>query len=132
PVAEKNPSEPADPNIKIVQDRLSRIMAEEKPYLSAELSLEGLAEKVGLAPKRVSQAINEGFGKNFFEYVNEYRIREAERIFQESTDPGLTVLEVMYASGFNSKSSFNGIFKQLTGMTPSEYKRQAFQRQQRV
>ncbi len=132
PVAEDSPSEPADPNIKIVQDKLTRIMGEEKPYLSADLSLEGLAEKVGLSPKRVSQAINEGFGKNFFEYVNEHRIREAERIFEESTDPGLTVLEVMYASGFNSKSSFNGIFKELTGMTPSEYKRQAFQRQQSV
>ncbi len=132
PATDSKIPETIDASIRIVQDKLASVMQEQKPFLSAELSLEGLAEKVGFSPKRVSQAINDGFGKNFFEYINEHRIREAERIFRESADPRLTVLEVMYASGFNSKSSFNGIFKQQTGMTPSEYKRQTFRRKQDV
>jgi AraC-like DNA-binding protein len=102
---------------------LSEKMETEKPFLKPDLSLDTLAVALNVAPKKLSQLLNEKFKQNFFDYVNTFRIREAQRILETNTDPKLTVLEVMYQCGFNSKSSFNTIFKSKTGLTPSEYKR---------
>jgi AraC-like DNA-binding protein len=110
-----------------IKSLLSKEMEENKPFLIPDISIDALAKSVGCSPKKLSQTINDGFGQNFFDFINTHRIREAEKIFQESRDPKLTVLEVMYASGFNSKSSFNTIFKEKTGLTPSAYKKQALQ-----
>jgi AraC-like DNA-binding protein len=106
---------------KIAND-LVRVMQEDKPYLNAELNLDNLAEILAISPKKMSHTINEHFSKNFFEFINAYRITEAEKIIKESKDPGLTILEIMYLSGFNSKSSFNTTFKRTTGFTPSAYR----------
>ncbi len=76
-----------------------------------------------LRPKLLSQAINEGLGKNFFEFINRYRIEEAKRLLTDPADKKITVLEVLYQVGFNSKSSFNTVFKKQTGLTPSEFKK---------
>ena len=93
--------------------------------MNPDLTVDTLASAVGFPAKKVSQVINESFAQNFFDYINTFRIREAERLMLESDDPKLTVLEVMYASGFNSKSSFNTVFKQKTGVTPSSFKKAA-------
>ena len=63
------------------------------------------------------------FGKSFFDFINAFRIREAQQVFRESGDDKLTILEVMYQVGFNSKSSFNTAFKKETGQTPSEFRK---------
>jgi AraC-like DNA-binding protein len=102
---------------------LHQKMEKEKLFLNPDLSLNALATALNVTPKKLSQLLNEKFQQNFFDYINSYRIREAQNIFEKNTDPKLTVLEVMYQSGFNSKSSFNTIFKSKTGITPSEYKR---------
>lgn len=104
--------------------RIARAMEEKQLYLNPELTIDELASAVGSTSRMVSQTINSGFGKNFFDYVNTYRIAMAQRLFQENTDPKLTVLEVMYQAGFNSKSSFNTQFRIRTGTTPSAYLRQ--------
>jgi AraC-like DNA-binding protein len=106
----------------MVAEKLQELMKNEKLYLKSDLTVDQLAERSGYPSKKVSQVINDSFGKNFFDFINSYRIEEAKRIFQEATDPKQTVLEVMYACGFNSKSSFNTIFKEKTGVTPSSYK----------
>lgn len=106
-----------------IENALTNDMNEHKTFIQPDLSLERLASRLGFPPKKVSQVINESFNQNFFEFINSFRIKEAERIFRETRDPKITVLEVMYSSGFNSKSSFNTIFKQKTGVTPSVYKR---------
>jgi AraC-like DNA-binding protein len=67
--------------------------------------------------------INDLTGKNFFEFINHYRIEEAKRMLTNPKDKKITVLEVMYQSGFNSKSSFNTLFKKQTGLTPVEFKK---------
>lgn len=108
----------------LLHQKLEKLMNDEKVFLDPELNLEMLAGKIGTPSKRLSQFINTTYSKNFFDYVNSFRIEEAMRILKESPDPGLTVLEAMYQSGFNSKSSFNTIFKKKTGMTPSTYRRQ--------
>ncbi|WP_408641487.1 helix-turn-helix domain-containing protein [Spirosoma telluris] len=63
-------------------------------------------------------------GQHFFDYINRHRIEEAKRLFRQSTDAKLTVLEVLYQVGFNSKSSFNTLFRKYTGQTPTDYKNQ--------
>lgn len=102
---------------------LDRHMAEARPYLDANLSVDQLARQLGVPSRELSRAINEGLGKNFFELVSDYRIAEARRQL-EAAGAGTTILQVMYDSGFNSKSVFNTAFKKATGMTPSAYRAQ--------
>lgn len=102
---------------------LARHMETVKPWLDPDLTLEELAGQLGLRPRMLSQVINERLGQNFFEFINRYRIDEAKLRLKDPTDKKTTVLEVLYQVGFNSKSSFNTLFKKQTGMTPSEFKR---------
>ena len=103
--------------------RLETHMAETRPYLNANLTVEQLARQLGVPTRELSQTINQGLEKNFFEFVSDYRVAEARRRLQ-AADPGTTILQVMYDSGFNSKSVFNTAFKKATGMTPSAYRAQ--------
>ena len=98
-------------------------METQRPWLEPDLTLEQLAAQLRLRPKLLSQAINAGLGQNFFEFINTYRIEEAKRLLTDPADKKVTVLEVLYAVGFNSKSSFNTVFKKQTGLTPSEFKK---------
>lgn len=63
--------------------------------------------------------------KHFFDFVNEYRIKKAIQILKDRTQKELTVLEILYQVGFNSKSSFNTSFKKYTGKTPTDYRKEA-------
>ncbi len=103
--------------------RLRQYMQTEKPWLDPDLSLEELAVAVAQRPKMLSAVINETLGQNFFDFINHYRIEEAKRLLTNPVDKKITVSEVLYAVGFNSKSSFNTLFKKYTGMTPTEFRR---------
>src|SRR5699024_11713278 len=96
-------------------------MADARTYLDAHPSVAQLAHQTGVPTRDLSRAINEGLGKNFFELTSDYRIAEARRQL-ERAEPGTTILEVMYDSGFNSKSVFNTASKKATGMPPSAYR----------
>jgi AraC-like DNA-binding protein len=104
--------------------RLRQFMQNEKPWLDPDLSLEQLASGIGQKPKMLSVVINETLGQNFFDFINHYRIDEAKRLLTNPVDKKITVSEVLYAVGFNSKSSFNTLFKKYTGQTPTEFRRQ--------
>ena len=108
-----------------IEKKVTQVLAEEKLYLDPELTLDDLASAVGMGPRLVSQVINEKMGKHFFDLINTYRIKEAQRVLEENKDPKKTILEIMYEVGFNSKSSFNTQFKKITGRTPTEFARQA-------
>lgn len=95
----------------------------EKPFLNPQVSITDLSKELSISSKHLSQVINQSFGKNFFDFINSYRIQEVQRILKESVDEKLIVLEAMYQSGFNSKSSFNTAFKKETGQTPSEFRK---------
>jgi AraC-like DNA-binding protein len=110
-------------NLALAQ-RLRLFMQTEKPWLNPDLSLEELAVAVGQKPKMLSIVINETLGQNFFDFINHYRVDEAKRLLTNPVDEKITVLEVLYAVGFNSKSSFNTLFKKYTGLTPTEFRRQ--------
>lgn len=102
--------------------RLLALLEREKLYLNPELTLRDLAEKLHSSPKILSQVINQCAGKNFFDLINSYRCEEVKNLMEVS-GPKVTIQEIMFQSGFNSKSSFNKEFKKLTGLTPTEYKK---------
>ncbi|WP_158638328.1 helix-turn-helix domain-containing protein [Panacibacter ginsenosidivorans] len=107
-------------NIKML---LINYMQQQQPYLEPQLTLEELADMLKIKPRILSQVINECLNQNFFDFINRYRIEEAKRLLSNPDDKKITVLEVLYKVGFNSKSSFNTLFKKYTGLTPSEFKK---------
>jgi AraC-like DNA-binding protein len=111
-------SERADYDRKVQQ-----AIKTEHAYLNSDLMLDDLAERTGISSKKLSRFINDHYHQTFFDFINSFRIEEAKRIMTTTVDPKLTVLEVMYQSGFNSKSSFNNLFKKKTGLTPSEFRK---------
>ncbi|ASK29662.1 hypothetical protein CEY12_05890 [Chryseobacterium sp. T16E-39] len=104
--------------------RLISYMENNKPYLDFDLTLQKLAAQMDLPEKELSILINQKIGKHFFDFINEYRIEDAKILLKDQ--PELTVLEILYEVGFNSKSSFYTAFKKETGITPSNYRKSAF------
>lgn len=101
--------------------RLTAYMEQNKPHLDDVLTLQKLAAQVEMPEKELSILINQQIGKHFFDFINEYRISEAKILLKDQ--PNLTVLEILYRVGFNSKSSFYTAFKKETGITPSDYRK---------
>lgn len=104
-----------------VKNKILSGFAEDKLHLNPDLTLDLLAENISVHSKSVSQVINEAFKCNFFDFVNGYRINEAKQIILKNGNK--TILEILYASGFNSKSAFNRAFKKHTGYTPTEFRK---------
>ena len=109
--------------IEEYKKQLLALLRTEKPFLNPQVSLTDLSEKLSVSTKHLSQVINQSFNKSFFDFINTYRIQEVQQILKESKDDKMTVLEVMYEAGFNSKSSFNTAFKKETGQTPTEFRK---------
>jgi AraC-like DNA-binding protein len=101
---------------------LEQLMKSKQPHLNAKLALKDLAAELNIHPKRLSQVINENFGQNFFNYINAYRVEEFKKQVHGKKFDHYTLLSIGLDCGFNTKSSFNSIFKKFAGMTPSEYK----------
>jgi len=101
---------------------LKKTMQAGRYYQDPELSLVSLAEKLGLTTHELSRIINVALKKNFNDFINEYRVAEVARKMLDPDYDNITLLGIAYASGFNSKSTFNLIFKKVTGKTPAEYK----------
>lgn len=100
---------------------LTSYMENKKPYLDFDLTLQKLATQVNMPEKELSILINQKIGKHFFDFINEYRIEDAKILLRNQ--PQLTVLEILYQVGFNSKSSFYTAFKKETETTPSDYRK---------
>lgn len=101
---------------------LKNVIKESHYYLDPELSLTLLAEKLGLTTHELSRIINTALKKSFNDFINEYRVAEVKRRMQDPAYDGMTLLGIAYDSGFNSKSTFNLVFKKITAKTPAEYK----------
>jgi AraC-like DNA-binding protein len=102
--------------------QLSEKMTTEKPYLNGKLTLAHLAGQLNIHPKLLSQVINENFKQNFFNYINQHRVEEVKRRIMSGKYHHLTLLGIALDCGFNTKSSFNSIFKKFTGTTPQAFK----------
>jgi len=100
---------------------LIHLMTEDALYKESDLSINDLSTKLGVHPNYLSQVINQKEKKNFYDFVNTYRIEEFKRLIAMQKNQQFTLLSLAYDCGFSSKSSFNRCFKKATGQTPSEY-----------
>lgn len=101
--------------------RLLQLMVTTKPYLEPKLTLSSLASELDISVNHLSQVINQYEGKNFFDFVNTYRVEEFKQSVINPKNQNYSILAIALDSGFNSKSSFNQVFKKFTGKTPSQY-----------
>ncbi|MET0753659.1 MAG: helix-turn-helix domain-containing protein [Pyrinomonadaceae bacterium] len=105
-------------NFKI---KLQKLMENEKPFLNPQITLNDLAKNLGVNSAVLSYAINRGFGRNFNDFINEFRISEVKAKLRKGEAASLTLLGIALDSGFNSKATFNRAFKKITGTSPKEF-----------
>ena len=106
---------------KTYLEKLLYMMREKKPFLNPELKLSDLAETLEMLPNHLSQVINAELDKNFFDFINDYRIEEAKRRLLDAKFEHYSILAIALDVGFNNKASFNRVFKKHTNMTPSDF-----------
>lgn len=104
-----------------LKTKLEKLMAEETPYINPKLTLSDLASMIGTNTHDLSRAINQGFGKNFNDFVNSYRVHDFKKKMTDKSFANHTFLAVAFMVGFNSKTAFNRSFKKLTGQTPGDF-----------
>jgi len=103
--------------------QLKHLMSSDKLYQDDSLNMTTLSEKTGISNSYLSQIINQKEGKNFFDFINGYRIKEVQEKIIDSKFEHYTILALAQEAGFKSKSTFNSFFKKTTGKTPSEYRK---------
>lgn len=108
-------------NIEELSLKLESLMIEEKPFLQPKLTISDLSKISGISLHLLSRIINEKFNKNFFEFVNNYRIEEFKSQLNNPENKNLTFLAIAFQVGFNSKTTFNTAFKKIENKTPREY-----------
>ena len=135
-VTEKNPVNPLPENTNAYSrlserelqdhvDAISKLMEREKLYLHETLSLRTLAAKLQKDPNLVSYVLNNVFHKSFYDYINELRIEEVKKKIDDPAYSHFKIVEIGFECGFNSKATFNRVFKKITGKSPTEYKKEA-------
>lgn len=107
---------------------LQDFMESKKTYRNSDISLAKLSSKTGIPQYLLSRIINGHLGQNFFDFINEYRVKEVCKRLSQPDQHRYTILSLAMDAGFNSKSSFNTAFRKSTGLTPSEYKKQHLNR----
>lgn len=119
--SKSSPAIDAEKNKQI--ESLKDFMIEKEPYLDSSLTIQDLAEQLKMPAKDLSALINLYMNKHFFDFINEYRIEKAKEILKDSSQKDVTILEILYQVGFNSKSSFSTSFKKYTGTTPTDFRK---------
>ncbi|MBN1117484.1 MAG: AraC family transcriptional regulator [Bacteroidales bacterium] len=106
-----------------IQEKLSQLMKEEKYYMDSGITLTDLADRLKVSARELSAVLNNQFKLSFFNFINNLRIEEAKEMLSDPNNKD-TILEILYEVGFNNKSAFNRVFKEKTGLTPTEYRNQ--------
>ncbi len=109
--------------IEILKRNLEDVMKYKKPYLDDDLTLGSLATLVETSDKKLSALLNHYMHTSFYDMINDYRVREVKSKMKDERFENFTLLALAFESGFKSKTSFNRIFKKITGASPSEYKK---------
>ena len=104
-------------------DRIMCFMDDQKPYLKSNITLDALSEFIDVPARELTAILNGHFKMNFYEFINNYRIKEAKAILVADKNQEKTISDIFVAVGFNSKSVFNTFFKKNVGLTPTEYRK---------
>jgi AraC-like DNA-binding protein len=115
----------SDERLVDVKSRLNDLITNEELYLDLELSLGKLAKRLEISSHQLSYVINKGYNQNFYSFVNKFRIEKAKKLLLRKELDKYSIVGIAFESGFNSKTTFNTLFKKITGMTPSEYKKRS-------
>lgn len=108
--------------------RLKDYMIQQKPFLNSSLTIQDISDELEITVRELSLLINHRLGQHFFDFINSYRIEQAMAILQNKEKSKVTILEILYEVGFNSKSSFNTAFKKHAGVTPTAYRKSLMER----
>ena len=120
PARKRQPDMPSAINPKDLEARLKDKLKDEQVFLRDELTLAALAHELEVEPHHLSRFLNIYLNTTFHDLVNTFRVGFAKTMLV--SDPESTILDIAFASGFNSKASFNRIFKKMTGSTPKQYR----------
>ncbi|MEM9254794.1 MAG: helix-turn-helix domain-containing protein [Pseudomonadota bacterium] len=113
-----------DAQLACYRDKLLELMESQKIFLQADLTMPKLATQVDCSVNHLSQAINSGFSKSFFDFLNGYRIEEAMKLLSAGATQSQAILDISFSVGFNSNSAFYAAFKKATGKTPAQYRKE--------
>jgi len=108
--------------------KILEYMDTEKPHLNPELTIQDLSKQLNINRHHLTELLNNDLGKNFFNFINSYRIEEVKKRLIDEKFEHLTIVAIAFDSGFNSKSTFNSIFKQQTEKTPSKWRNEELKR----
>jgi AraC-like DNA-binding protein len=103
--------------------KLKNYMTDEKPFRNPAVTIQDISASIEIPVRELSLLINHTLEQHFYDFINAYRIENAMHILKDTTKSKLTILEILYDVGFNSKSSFNTAFKKHTGETPTSYRK---------
>lgn len=111
-----------DSSSEKIKNNLLDLMNKKKPYLDSDLTLNKLSGMLSVSVHHLSEVINKKLNQNYYDFINKYRIEEFKARIEDPSFANYSLLSIAFDSGFKSKTSFNTIFKKITGKTPSEYK----------
>jgi AraC-like DNA-binding protein len=103
--------------------KLKRHMIIEKPFLNSSITIHDISSAIEVPVRDLSLLINHNLEQHFYDFINSYRIEYAMVVLKDSSKSRLTISEILYEAGYNSKSSFNSAFKKHTGSTPTQYRK---------
>jgi AraC-like DNA-binding protein len=109
---------------RLIGQRLEGWAAHERGYLDPDIKLIGLAERIGTSSQLLSQYLNDALGLSFFDYINGLRVAEVQKMMRDRSNDTRTLLDLAFAAGFTSKSTFNTSFKKISGLAPSSWRNQ--------
>lgn len=113
-----------DADKQLYLSKLQIIISDKKPYLNPKINIKELAEISEIPVRALSQIINNSIGMNFYDFINSYRIEYSKNLLINNSEKN--ILEILFDSGFNTKSAFNSAFKKFTKMTPSEFRKRKY------
>ena len=109
------------PESEEIENRLRNIMSKDKPYLNEELKISDLAKMVQVSSHKLSQVLNQNYQQSFYHFINHHRIQEVQKQLLEENTHQITIQTIALQCGFNSNASFYRVFKQQTGLTPTQF-----------
>nr|WP_256489410.1 AraC family transcriptional regulator [Pleionea sp. CnH1-48] len=109
------------PTAKALCQNIESIILQKELFKQQRITVTDIANETGLTVKNISWAINLGANQNFCEYINALRVKDMKEKIIAGIPKGQKLLDLAFESGFNSKSTFNTVFKREVGMTPTQF-----------